>query len=284
MQHCAGPARHPEEPFWIGVRNDQVVKIAQPWLPQAPETDRPGRGSLPPRGEGPMPDGSASARLERRGGKEPTLAPRQPIILVVSEDPEAAPAPTLGGGVRSPGRWRPCPRPTWRELDQDESRRLLAGRHLGRLAVPDFGGPMIFPVNYVVEEDLVVFRTDLGSKLDAATERESVALEVDAIDEATRTGWSGMCACGGSTSAAAASRSPRTSPPPGGTEGRSRPLARPLRPGRLLAVEGCVRYRRPQHRFTVDWIVHGRACPSAAGVTRAGVTDTSETTGGGTTS
>jgi hypothetical protein len=37
------------------------------------------------------------------------------------------------------------------------------------------------------------FRTDPGSKLDAATERESVAFEVDAVDavdEATRTGWS----------------------------------------------------------------------------------------------
>jgi hypothetical protein len=29
-----------------------------------------------------------------------------------------------------------------------------------------------------------------GSKLDTTTERASVALEVDAIDEATRTGWS----------------------------------------------------------------------------------------------
>jgi hypothetical protein len=29
---------------------------------------------------------------------------------------------------------------------------------------------------------LVVFRTDPGSKLDAATEREHVAFEVDAID------------------------------------------------------------------------------------------------------
>jgi nitroimidazol reductase NimA-like FMN-containing flavoprotein (pyridoxamine 5'-phosphate oxidase superfamily) len=76
------------------------------------------------------------------------------------------------------------------ELDQDECRRLLADRHLGRLAVPDFGGPMIFPVNYVVDEDQVVFRTDPGSKLDAATEREAVAFEVDSIDEATRTGWS----------------------------------------------------------------------------------------------
>jgi nitroimidazol reductase NimA-like FMN-containing flavoprotein (pyridoxamine 5'-phosphate oxidase superfamily) len=76
------------------------------------------------------------------------------------------------------------------ELDQDECHRLLAARHLGRLAIPDFGGPVIFPVNYIFDRDLVVFRTDPGSKLDAAIERESVAFEVDAIDEATRTGWS----------------------------------------------------------------------------------------------
>jgi uncharacterized protein len=76
------------------------------------------------------------------------------------------------------------------ELTDAECRGLLAERHLGRLAVPDFGGPVIFPVNYVFDQDLVVFRTDPGSKLDAATELESVAFEVDAVDEATRTGWS----------------------------------------------------------------------------------------------
>jgi uncharacterized protein len=82
------------------------------------------------------------------------------------------------------------PNPRLEELSQDECRRLLAAHHLGRLAVPDFGGPMIFPVNYVFDQDLVVFRTDPGSKLDAATEMELVAFEVDAVDEATRTGWS----------------------------------------------------------------------------------------------
>jgi nitroimidazol reductase NimA-like FMN-containing flavoprotein (pyridoxamine 5'-phosphate oxidase superfamily) len=76
------------------------------------------------------------------------------------------------------------------ELDQDECRRLLTERHLGRLAIPDFGGPVIFPVNYLVDQDLIVFRTGPGSKLDAATEFEQVAFEVDAVEEATRTGWS----------------------------------------------------------------------------------------------
>ena len=82
------------------------------------------------------------------------------------------------------------PLPRMEELDDTECRRLLAERHLGRLAIPDFGGPVIFPVNYVFDQDLVVFRTDPGTKLDAATERESVAFEVDAVNEATRTGWS----------------------------------------------------------------------------------------------
>jgi uncharacterized protein len=82
------------------------------------------------------------------------------------------------------------PEPDMEKLDDNECRELLAERHLGRLAIPDFGGPMIFPVNYVYDQGLVIFRTDPGSKLDAATERESVAFEVDAVDETTRTGWS----------------------------------------------------------------------------------------------
>jgi uncharacterized protein len=75
-------------------------------------------------------------------------------------------------------------------VGDSECRRLLAERHLGRLAIPDFGGPMIFPVSYVFDRDLVIFRTDPGTKLDAATEAELVAFEVDAVDAATRTGWS----------------------------------------------------------------------------------------------
>jgi hypothetical protein len=38
---------------------------------------------------------------------------------------------------------------------------------------------MIFPVNSIFDHDLVVFRTDPGTKLDAAREREWVAFEVD---------------------------------------------------------------------------------------------------------
>jgi uncharacterized protein len=82
------------------------------------------------------------------------------------------------------------PDPRIEELDAAECRRLLAEHHLGRLAMVDDRGPVVFPVNYAVDRDMPVFRTDPGTKLDAAEEAASVAFEVDAADEATRTGWS----------------------------------------------------------------------------------------------
>jgi uncharacterized protein len=107
----------------------------------------------------------------------------------MGRDPDGAPTSILKGDFRHQGG-ASVPDIDMEELDEEECRKLLAGRHLGRLAIVEFGGPVIFPVNYVFDRDLVVFRTDPGSKLDAATERESVAFEVDATDEATRTGWS----------------------------------------------------------------------------------------------
>ena len=76
------------------------------------------------------------------------------------------------------------------ELADAECRSLLAGRHLGRRVLVDARGPVILPVDYVVDRDAPVFRTDPGTKLDAAAEGAEVAFEVDAADEATQTGWS----------------------------------------------------------------------------------------------
>jgi nitroimidazol reductase NimA-like FMN-containing flavoprotein (pyridoxamine 5'-phosphate oxidase superfamily) len=78
----------------------------------------------------------------------------------------------------------------WQELTEDECRRLLGERHLGRLALVDADGPVILPVNYTLDGGAVVFRTDPGSKLDAAAAGATVAFEVDAADERDRTGWS----------------------------------------------------------------------------------------------
>lgn len=80
--------------------------------------------------------------------------------------------------------------PRWQELTERECRSLLAGAHLGRIAVVESGRPLIFPVNYVLDGTDVVFRTDSGSKLYAAALGEQVAFEVDGINPADRTGWS----------------------------------------------------------------------------------------------
>src|SRR5215471_5292014 len=85
---------------------------------------------------------------------------------------------------------RPERQAGWQELTKSECFALLSGARLGRVAVIDDQGPAIFPVNFVLDRHMVVFRTDEGTKLDAATRGSRVAFEIDATDEAARTGWS----------------------------------------------------------------------------------------------
>ncbi len=61
---------------------------------------------------------------------------------------------------------------------------------VGRLAVIVDGHPDIFPVNYVVDERTVVFRTAPGTKLDGVHTSNPVALEVDGYDKAENLAWS----------------------------------------------------------------------------------------------
>lgn len=78
----------------------------------------------------------------------------------------------------------------WHELSGDECQALLGGSHLGRVALVEGGRPLILPVNYVLDDGVVVFRTDQGSKLDAAVRGAPVAFEVDGVNSERRTGWS----------------------------------------------------------------------------------------------
>lgn len=74
-------------------------------------------------------------------------------------------------------------------IDRDDCLRLLASDEVGRLAVVDGSSPAIFPINYVLDGDTIVFRTDEGTKLRAA-ERAPACFEIDDIDRERRTGWS----------------------------------------------------------------------------------------------
>jgi nitroimidazol reductase NimA-like FMN-containing flavoprotein (pyridoxamine 5'-phosphate oxidase superfamily) len=83
-------------------------------------------------------------------------------------------------------------------LSEQQCVELLQAHRLGRVGVTVGGLPVILPVNYVWIDDAIVFRTSVGTKLHAATERAVVAFEVDAHNASDHTGWSvlavGRCA------------------------------------------------------------------------------------------
>jgi nitroimidazol reductase NimA-like FMN-containing flavoprotein (pyridoxamine 5'-phosphate oxidase superfamily) len=74
------------------------------------------------------------------------------------------------------------------ELSQDECLQLLASRRVGRLAFVVDGQPTILPVNYAVDGQAIVFRTDQGAKL-THVPMTRVAFEVDDVDENLAEGW-----------------------------------------------------------------------------------------------
>ncbi|HET9728770.1 MAG TPA: pyridoxamine 5'-phosphate oxidase family protein [Acidimicrobiia bacterium] len=74
-------------------------------------------------------------------------------------------------------------------LDRRTCLELLGRAHLGRLAVVVDGRPLVFPVNYALDGESVVFRTGEGTKLHGARGHE-VAFEIDAFDRAYHEGWS----------------------------------------------------------------------------------------------
>jgi nitroimidazol reductase NimA-like FMN-containing flavoprotein (pyridoxamine 5'-phosphate oxidase superfamily) len=79
------------------------------------------------------------------------------------------------------------------EIDRDECLRLLAGQAMGRLAVADHGAypPHIVPVNFIVDGDRVIFRSNFGRKFQLSVLGEhSVSFEADVIDEAGHMAWS----------------------------------------------------------------------------------------------
>jgi len=89
----------------------------------------------------------------------------------------------------------PAPEPReavgqWRELTKAECFELLAGEHVGRLAVVDDRGPVVFPVNYVLDRYTIVMRTGEGTKLDAAGRGSRACFEIDGSDAVTDSGWS----------------------------------------------------------------------------------------------
>jgi uncharacterized protein len=103
---------------------------------------------------------------------------------------EAAPAvaveqPAAGPAITGNGRQAL----TSRAISTDEGFALLArgGQQVGRLVVIVGGAPVVFPLNFAVDGEAIVFRTQVGTKLTGIT-RSLATFEVGDID-ASGQGW-----------------------------------------------------------------------------------------------
>ena len=75
-------------------------------------------------------------------------------------------------------------------LTDAECWELLDTTSVGRLAIDIAGKPDIFPINFVVDGNCLLFRTGAGTKLAASALLHHVAFEIDGYEPTKRTAWS----------------------------------------------------------------------------------------------
>lgn len=77
-----------------------------------------------------------------------------------------------------------------RALTEAECLCLLAEESIGRVVYTDGVLPTAFPVNYLLLNRTIMFRTRSDARLLTASPELFVSFEIDRFDEQTRTGWS----------------------------------------------------------------------------------------------
>ncbi|MGW0698966.1 helix-turn-helix domain-containing protein [Streptomyces sp. NPDC002867] len=132
--------------------------------------------------------GSAPGYIEYL--EEQTATPGMGFLLRLADALETTVTALTGGGADTPpGSGRAARRPELVELAEDECWALLGTHGVGRIAVAGRDGPAILPVNYLVTEGEVAFRTSREAR-PGQVAGEEIAFEVDHIDEAFSRGWS----------------------------------------------------------------------------------------------
>jgi nitroimidazol reductase NimA-like FMN-containing flavoprotein (pyridoxamine 5'-phosphate oxidase superfamily) len=77
------------------------------------------------------------------------------------------------------------------ELSRQDCLRRLRSFDVGRLAVArPHEPPFVLPVNYVLDGEVIVFRTDPGQKLLVLRDHTEASFQIDEIDPFHRCGWS----------------------------------------------------------------------------------------------
>ncbi|CAL9344628.1 MULTISPECIES: pyridoxamine 5'-phosphate oxidase family protein [unclassified Streptomyces] len=132
--------------------------------------------------------GSAPGYIEYL--EEQAAVPGMGFLLRLADALETTVGALAGGDADlPPGVGHAAYHPELVELGPEECRQLLGTHGVGRVAVTTHDGPAILPVNYVVAEGDVAFRTSPDALPGKAAGGE-VAFEVDHIDEAFSQGWS----------------------------------------------------------------------------------------------
>ena len=82
---------------------------------------------------------------------------------------------------------------TWMEhLSSETCWELLKTTAVGRVVVTVDGAPEIFPINYVVDDRSIAFRSAPGTKLHGLERFPVTCFEADVIDPDLHAGWSVM--------------------------------------------------------------------------------------------
>jgi transcriptional regulator with XRE-family HTH domain len=122
--------------------------------------------------------------------EESPAAPTTGAVVRLAGALETTPQALIGGGLeRPPGPGGRASHSRLVELDEAECWRLVEPGGVGRVAVNTIDGPVVLPVNFVVLSRSIVFRT-APSTVPATHVGELVAVEVDRVDSALRSGWS----------------------------------------------------------------------------------------------
>lgn len=116
----------------------------------------------------------------------PTEAALQQLAAALQTTPETL----LGAGTsQPPGRADPSRRPALYTLTAEECYDLLSPGGVGRVAFTAADGPVVLPVNYVMADQTVVFRTAPDTLLAGYLDGPA-GFEVDRLDEVLSQGWS----------------------------------------------------------------------------------------------
>jgi hypothetical protein len=75
-------------------------------------------------------------------------------------------------------------------IGREECLRLLEAHGVGRVGFGVQSRPVIYPVNYALADESIIFLTRPGSDLDRATEGALVAFEIDSANFVYHEGWS----------------------------------------------------------------------------------------------